>query len=235
MRFVSDFSTKIASFFDEPIPLPPPEPQPAPTEKELAYCRWVAENGDKTHRLNYDLQPSDIVYDLGGYQGQWSSDIYSRYLCQIHIFEPVDHFAREIKSRFMANPNIYVHSFALGAEAGEMEICLSDDASSSFRASGEFKLAPVIAFQDWTEQHNIQEIALLKINIEGGEYDLLDHVVDSGMIKLIRNIQVQFHDFVPGSTLRRQRIHESLIKTHRITYNYPFVWENWQLIHCQST
>jgi hypothetical protein len=28
--------------------------------------------------------------------------------------------------------------------------------------------------------------------------------------------------------MRRKSIQDSLKKTHKITYEYPFVWENWE-------
>ena len=52
--------------------------------------QWYDDNGDKTHRLNYDLDENAIVFDLGGYEGQWSSDIFSKYCCHIYIFLKLD-------------------------------------------------------------------------------------------------------------------------------------------------
>ncbi|TMA87233.1 MAG: FkbM family methyltransferase, partial [Deltaproteobacteria bacterium] len=74
----------------------------------------------------------------------------------------------------------------------------------------------------------IETIALMKINIEGGEYDLLDHLIETGFVSRIDNIQVQFHDFVAEAESRMVRIQERLSQTHAITYQYPFVWENWR-------
>ena len=68
----------------------------------------------------------------------------------------------------------------------------------------------------------------MKINIEGGEYDLLEHFLESGFIKNINNIQIQFHDFIPNAEERMKKIQYELEKTHSLTYQYPFVWENWQ-------
>ena len=40
------------------------------------------------------------------------------------------------------------------------------------------------------------KIDLLKINIEGGEYEVLENLIENDLIKNIDNIQIQFHDFV---------------------------------------
>jgi len=69
----------------------------------------------------------------------------------------------------------------------------------------------------------------MKINIEGAGYDLLDHLIESGFIKNIKNIQVQFHDIVAEAVKRRASIQEQLKKTHVLTYCYDFIWENWTI------
>lgn len=37
-----------------------------------ALQRWRKENGDYTHRVNYDLNEDSIVFDVGGYKGEWA-------------------------------------------------------------------------------------------------------------------------------------------------------------------
>lgn len=74
----------------------------------------------------------------------------------------------------------------------------------------------------------IKNINLLKINIEGGEYDLLEHIIQHNLQEKIENIQVQFHKNIDDSECRRKNIQQLLKKTHVLTYNYDFIWENWQ-------
>src|SRR3954451_14159129 len=85
----------------------------APRERVLA--RWRADHGDERLRLDYALTSSSVVFDVGGYQGQWASDIFSRFLCRVDVFEPVKEFAQEIERRFSGNDAIVVHAFGLGA------------------------------------------------------------------------------------------------------------------------
>lgn len=37
------------------------------------------------------------------------------------------------------------------------------------------------------------------------------------------------HDFVPDAKRRMQKIQAALSRTHNLTYQYPFVWENWRI------
>jgi FkbM family methyltransferase len=197
--------------------------------REARVARWVKDLGDKTFRLDYDLNENSLVFDLGGYEGQWASDIFSRYRCNIHIFEPVAAFAKGIEQRFARNPKVYVHPFGLAAETREAIISVKKDGSSICREGKEREAVKLVKAADFFAENKIECIDLMKINIEGGEYDLLEHLLDAGWVGHIRNIQVQFHDWVPGAERRAVAIQEQLKGTHKITYQYSFVWENWQI------
>ena len=70
----------------------------------------------------------------------------------------------------------------------------------------------------------------MKINIEGGEYDLLDSLISADIVQSIANIQVQFHDFlIKDAKEKMRKIQEKLSLTHEPTYQYEFVWENWKI------
>ena len=199
----------------------------SPQEKRVV--QWFEANGDKTHRLNYDLTPSSLVLDLGGYEGQWSSDIFSMYSCTIMVFEPVLQFAEKIRQRFSKNPKITIFEFGLSKESKEETLALNQDGSSIYVKDGKLCQIRLVKALDFFKDKNITHIDLMKINIEGEEYDLLDHLLDNNLVESINNIQVQFHDFVPNADSRMKKIQSRLEITHYLTYQYHFVWENWEL------
>lgn len=198
-----------------------------PTEHDKEVKRWYLNDPEETIRLDYDLDSNSLVIDLGGYKGQWASDIYSKFNCHILIFEPVKVFSERISQRFSKNPNIKVFCMALGASSRQETIFLGNDGTSLYGNSSEKEL---IQFQDVAKifiDQNIQNVDLLKVNIEGGEYELLPRLIESGLITKIKNIQVQFHNITPGSEMNMGIIQQKLSQTHRPTYQYKFVWENW--------
>jgi FkbM family methyltransferase len=191
---------------------------------------WFKDNGDYTHRLDYELDENSLVFDLGGYEGQWAHDIFTRYGCTIHIFEPFIPYAEKIKQRFEGNPKIFIHTFGLSNANIITQLSVGDDASSVFRNNGgETVNIELVEAGDFLVEKNIGHINLVKINIEGGEYDLLEHVIEKKLAPKMGNIQVQFHDFVPDAEIRMQKIQKHLQETHELTYQYVFVWENWAL------
>ena len=197
----------------------------SPSEREV--IRFFKDNGDKTHRLFYNLDEGSLVFDLGGYEGQWSSDIFAMYGCTIHVFEPVPQYADIIARRFSQNTKVHLHRFGLSNETRSSLISLEGDKSSIFRIGTlEIRLIKASSFLD---ENLIRKIDLMKINIEGAEYDLLEHLVSSGWIEKIGNLQVQFHDFAPNAHERMKTIQRNLSRTHFLTYEYPFVWENWKI------
>jgi FkbM family methyltransferase len=192
--------------------------------------RWFKDRGDSTLRLDYPLDPSSIVFDVGGFRGDFAAQIHERYQCQIHVFEPVKQYYNEIKRRFSQKPQIKVHPFGLGAKNQEILINLQDDGSSFVKKSegSSSEVARIISIQDFLEQHTIPRIDLLKVNIEGGEFELLDSLLDTGLIQLVEHLQVQFHLFVPDATRRRGLLRKRISITHELTYDYYFIWENWK-------
>jgi len=190
--------------------------------------KWFEDEGGTTHRVLYDLDADSIVFDVGGYNGDFAAKIYNKYESTVHIFEPVRPFHKKIEDRFSENDKIIPHMFGLSDRNAEDTIFLNKDASSMF--VGEVPITIQLrGLADVINENDIDFIDLIKINIEGGEFDLLDDIITKGLQTKLGNIQVQFHRFIPNCVERRDKIREVLQKTHKLTYDYPFVWENWQL------
>ena len=68
----------------------------------------------------------------------------------------------------------------------------------------------------------------MKINIEGGEYPILLHMISEKKLSVVDNYQIQFHNFIDNANELRNKIIEGLSKTHTRTWCYTFVWENWK-------
>lgn len=198
-----------------------------PTAQEKEVKRWNTDGGDERFRYDFDLCSDSLVFDLGGYKGQWASDIYARYNCRILVFEPAVSFANKIKARFSKNKSIEVFPVALGASKREEFIAMGEDGSSVF---GKADIKEAVQFEDvnsFFEQHKIATVDLMKINIEGGEYELLTRLIDTGLIIRVKQIQVQFHDISKQAEIDMHNLRKKLSLTHNCTFNYPFVWENW--------
>ncbi len=193
--------------------------------------QWFWENGDETYRLDYPLNKQSLVLDLGGYKGEWAEKIYARYQSQIFIFEPVALFQNILKNKFGTNLCVTLFPFGLGGATHTDTIFLNDNGSSTHLSSGtgEEKIQ-IIGIDQFFKDKSLKEVDLMKINIEGEEFFLFETMLQHGLQYDIRNIQVQFHPWIEDANNRRNVIRAELSKTHRLTYDFPFVWENWQRI-----
>lgn len=201
---------------------------------EINKEKWYKDNNEKKLRYDYPLDSEAIVLDIGGYEGDFASEIFSRYQAKIYVFEPVKRYVDVLNDRFKLNKSIKIIPFGLGAKTESLKINVMDEASSynrteSIHKRGVEEPISIIDVEDFFQKNSINRVGLIKINIEGGEYDLLDRMIEKKYIPKCENIQVQFHDFYPNFNVRYEKIKNELEKTHKLTYNYPFVWENWEL------
>lgn len=197
--------------------------------KQEELRNWFATRGDVTLRLDYNLNKNSVVFDLGGYMGQWSKQIFDRYNCNIFVFEPIQQFYNQIKNN-VVNEKINAYHIGLSNRTYDETIYIANDGSSIYQKNNNPENIKMVDVCEFIDENNIQKIDLIKINVEGEEYNILETLISNDKIKDIDNIQVQFHDFLPEFVGRRDKIREELSKTHKETYCYEFVWENWKKI-----
>lgn len=198
-------------------------------EFSIAVNKWFNDNGDELLRLDYPLTKDSIVFDLGGYKGDFAYEINKRYGCYVYVYEPVKKFYSECVERFKDNNKIKCINYGLSNENGNIAIGDNDDGSSIIRNNKSIGSEQIV-IKDFVEEFKFRKIAgidLLKINIEGPEFLILPHIISNNIIEQIEHIQVQFHDFYPNAMSLREEIRNSLSRTHTEKWNYPFVWESW--------
>lgn len=190
---------------------------------------WFGGQGDQTLRVEFDhLHRDSLVLDLGGYKGDWTAEITRRYGARVMVFEPIKAFHDQICSRFAGQPEIQAFAFGLGARDETLEMHHSADGTGAF-VQGQAEQVRLVEASRFLREHQVERIDLMKINIEGGEYELLEHLIASGEILRVQRLQVQFHDFVPDAIALRARLVEQLSRTHQQDWCYYFVWESWSL------
>ena len=192
--------------------------------------KWFEDDAhDKIY--DYPLNINSIVMDVGGCKGGWSENIYKRYNCNIIIYEPVEEYYLIIKNKFKKNIKIKPKKYGLGAKSKEMLIEKRDVQYTTFVNNKD--LAEKINIKSIKEElSDYSLIDLISINIEGGEYELLESMLSNKLVDKIINIQIEFHEWFPSYTeshVLRNKIHKQLAKTHNLSYCYPFYWESWRL------
>jgi len=165
--------------------------------------KFWQDNNLEWKRFEYDLKPKDYVIDIGSYLKEWARVIEERYHCKVDCFDALDNRAAWIKDGhiFLGGAYYYTSAFLPDQQAYRCEdVC------------------------KYINRH----VRLMKINIEGGEYTLIDYIIKMGCINNIQELQVQFH-LIEGEDNRKnyEELAKRLSLTHKITWQYPFCWENW--------
>jgi FkbM family methyltransferase len=143
------------------------------------------------------------------------------------VYEPVPAFAAGLRARFAGNDRVRIVEAALGGSDGVVELAVAGAGSSTFGAGAARVTAPIADVARFFAEERLEQLAVLKLNIEGGEYEVLERLASTGLLERIRSLLLQFHLVAPDSAARRTALHQALRRTHRLVFDYAFVWERW--------
>lgn len=192
---------------------------------------------EEQDRYNYDLTPDSLVIDLGGFEGNFAKIISEKYGCHVVCYEPVFEFYRGIVARIASGEIshervIPVHA-AVGRAFGHAAFGVKGDQSGAWCSSPNYTERVVVCnahdvVSGWTREFG-REVDLLKLNIEGMEYDVLSALIAGCYLPHIRHVQVQFHRVGDGWQQHHEDIVRRLTETHEHMYSEPFCWDGFSL------
>jgi FkbM family methyltransferase len=177
-----------------------------------------------------DLHTDSVVLDVGAYDGAWAQGIVDRSGARVYAFEPDPTSLRKLHARFPAGSRVTVLGYGLAGADRTVDLALDGPGSTVSDGSGMFgtarvELRDVVAALD---ELGLGDVDLLKVNIEGGEYDLFDRLIATGALGRMRHVSVQFHEWHPRAHARRRAIRRALRVDHEEVWCYPWVWELWR-------
>ncbi len=188
--------------------------------------------------VDADLPADAVVVDLGAYEGEWSARVLARAdergqpRVRIHAFEPESGAIQRCRRTLGDESRVELHPFGLAGRDRRLRLAVGGPGSSVFADPG----APGFFGSEEVELRDIAAVLtelgapaidFLKINIEGGEFEVLDRLYETGWLRRTGPIIVQFHEFAPGAHRARRRNRRQLAETHRCTWSYPWVYERW--------
>lgn len=179
-----------------------------------------------------EIDSNSVVIDVGAFRGEWAELIWEKHRPTIHCFEPAPDACQRMERKFDGNEKVHVHRFGLGGADTTAMLSLRGPGSSIYDAPAAYDTVdvPIRDVVDVFEELGLDEIDLLKINIEGGEYDLLDRLHATGWLPRIRIVLVQFHEWHPKAYRRRRTNRRALRDQHEEVWSYPWVWEHWRRV-----
>jgi FkbM family methyltransferase len=195
------------------------------------YRKHKIEDPDDLLWVTFPLNKDSLAVDVGGLTGDWASKIYGRYSCYIDIYEPHPVSANKAALNFLQNAKVDVVPFALSSVEGTMTL-YGEVGSASLYKEGDTTTAHTVRVMKASDVFNlnysIRDIDVLKINIEGAEYDVLTDLLDNYNVTKIKRLLIQFHKIGSNYEGKKKVIQDRLMKTHTQKWNYEYVWELWE-------
>ena len=144
------------------------------------------------------LSDQAVVMDLGANMGRFSAQIIARFGCGVFAVEPE-------QANFDAIPNhaaLRKLQVAVGGKCGRSGIRISSDSTGHrLNSPGGVETATeqVVAVHDFPSLialTAVKGIDLMKIDVEGSEWDWLDSIGDE-QLSSIGQLTIEFHGFLP--------------------------------------
>ena len=190
---------------------------------------WERDRGDEIKIIDYPLDSTSQVIELGGFTGVWSKKIIDKFNPNLIIVEPIPQFVNELKRNFGSNPKVNIEGVAISTSNKTINLYVKGCATSETNVVSK-KVVSVESYDInyFISKYNLSKIDLIQVNIECEEYPLIMNWIETGFLKNVKYLQVQFHTFCENYEENYKQIFEGLKKNgFEINYKYDFVWESW--------
>ena len=191
--------------------------------------RQLVTDGTAYGGWTYDqsqLHAASVVYSVGlGEDTSWDETLIRRFHLQVWGFDPTPKSAAYVRSRRQL-PLEHFHFTAEGLSVRSGNLTFTKPANSNHvsmregehAGAGEKIQVPVNTLQNWMKKFGHARIDLLKLDIEGSEYDVLQDWIDSAWFPMSQ-LLVEFHFHEPKDHLRHLVIFKAL-KRHGFDVMY---------------
>lgn len=180
------------------------------------------------------LNQESVVVEAGGHRGIDTGEFNSRFHPgNYFVLEPVPSFYNLLVEKFKTSKNVVLFNFGIDSSDGTFHIQeSSNDAVSIFAPRNETgETIQIIDTTKFFEKISVRnrDVDLITMNCEGCEYAVLDRLLTTDYIRHFRNIQFQPHriDRICFPVRRYCWYQELLRKTHKLSFQFKFVWESW--------
>jgi FkbM family methyltransferase len=191
--------------------------------------RWEKDKGDEIKIIDYPLDSTSQVIEIGGFTGVWSKKIIDKFNPNLIIVEPVPSFVYELKRNFGKNPKVIIEGVAISTSNKKINLYVNGCATSeTIKVSNKKISVDCYDINYLITKYNLSKIDLIQVNIECEEYPLIINWIETGFLKNVKYLQVQFHTFCENYEEKYESISQGLKEIgFEINYKYDFVWESW--------
>jgi FkbM family methyltransferase len=153
------------------------------------------------------LRSGDIAIDCGANIGYVTQRMARRGVV-VHAFEPNPYAYNVLAKRFAGNPNVHCYQKAVNDQSGTLKLYLHQlsaqepvkwsTGSSLLVEKGNVSATDYVEVEVVDLAEFIKElrakVKVLKLDVEGVEYRILERLIDTGVIHKIEHILVEAHE-----------------------------------------
>ncbi len=181
-----------------------------------------------------ELQDGDVVLEVGAYEGAWVLKVCEQCPnCKVYAFEPATRAYQIARKKLKDEEGVILRNVALGKANGEADLCdCLRDGANTLDFNPEDEPSESVSVVDVAEVvEPLGEIALAHLNAEGGELEILERLIETGLIDRLKMVLVQWHPYDLETHGRIVSIGSSLVNTHH--YEARGAWGCWKRIERQ--
>ena len=151
----------------------------------------------------YNLNNLDVVFDIGANNGLFSLLMLNNGCKKVYAFEPNQESLVNLKHMFRDTDKVTSVEKAVYTEDKDLEFFMDPNNTTIGSLSEQHLLSegsniqkiivPAISLKTFIRDNNIDRISLVKIDIEGAEYEIIEHLEDEVFNK-IDSFLIEYHD-----------------------------------------
>lgn len=166
---------------------------------------------EKTHKKIFIDAGANIGQSINNFIKNWED--WKEY--QIHSFEANPRLVPYF-DKFINTPNITFYNKAVWIQEGTVEFYLCNNGTASSSVIGTKKtgnldkkptIVPSVDISKFiTTNFNKEDYIVFKLDIEGGEYELIDYLINTKTFEYINVLYLEFHTGKVGKTKEDNKI-----------------------------
>lgn len=177
------------------------------------------------HIFKNCFNKNSIIVDLGANEGEFSKKFIKKYpYSKMILIEANPYLIQKLRSRFKPHKCQIFHAFLGNKSKRVIKFYLSNKStrSSMYQSFSKFEVGlkkkievKTITLDDIFKIFRIQKIDLIKMDIEGAEWNVLKNFSKTNF-KRIKQISVEFHDFLKPS--KKKETKACILKLKKLGY-----------------
>lgn len=189
--------------------------------------KWFLLNREKL-KYDMDLKAGGIVLDIGAYKGQYTKKMLTKNKDMVFfLYEPIAEYFQTCQNLFRDRKSVTIYQAAVSSDGRDfqMEVDGLRSRHSSDNSGGSVSITSIDIQKIFD---TAPEFELLKMNIEGMEYECLGKLISTNSLVKAKYLLIQFHNFEDQSSYNLEKIHETLNKDFINIWKYEWTWELWK-------